>query len=162
MKPYKYVLALIALFILVMCLPAVAQTTNDVVVVTNTPAATNAPVELPPGFEQVADLLGPKVKPTLIAVMLWLAGLKLVLMPFAGNLGRWLRDKLNKAAEDQTGDADEWLAKLFKNPLYRFASTLVSFVGISFPNTAELERALKIQQEAVQKAIDGPVTPGGS
>lgn len=121
-------------------------------VATNAPT-TNAPaVVLPPGVDQIAALLPAKAKALLGRVVVWVGSLSLILAPFSVRLGSWLRDRLNKVADNQGGDTDKWLAKLFANPIYKFLSTLLLFVNISLPTTAELERAIRLQAEAVQAA----------
>lgn len=130
---------------------------------TNAPAASTnaiAIVELPPGFEQLTDLLPPKAKVFVVKVALWIGSLSLLIAPFATRLSHWLRDRLNRAASKNSAGKgmDAWLATLFANPIYKFFSVLLRFVNIEFPTTSDLERALKLQGEAVE-ASGGVASP---
>lgn len=162
MKPYKYVLALIALFMLAMCLPAVAQTTNDVVVSTNAPASTNAPIELPPGVKQAVSMLGPWLQALVTKAIVIFGSIGVVFAPFAPWIRRKIWDWMNSVAESSDTDDDVYLERLFSNPAYKFVAFLLRFARVDLPTSADLTRALQLQKEAIDEAIDAPVSAGGS
>lgn len=155
-------LAVLSLSFLALAVIAQEPALTNVVVVgdvsTNTVATTNV-VNLPPAFEQVANLLGPKFKEILTQVTIWIGSLSLIIAPFAGRLGRWLRDRINQIAEGKAIGTDVWLRKLFDNIIYQTISTALRFINIDFPTTEELDRAVKLQAEAVAEARK--VTVGG-
>lgn len=148
----------IRLAILVILLPLLVFAQTNDFASTNAVAITNVPTSLPPGMEQVAKLFGPKVYAFVIKVAVFFGGIKLLLIPFAGWIERKIRDWLNRIAESK-GNADEWLALLFSKTWYVVLAIVFEFFSITLPSTAELHRAIKLQNEAVVDAIDAAVPP---
>lgn len=132
----------------------VAWTRDSAVVV-----ATNA-VTLPPGVEQIADILGPKAKAVIAQVVIYVGTLSLVFGWFSTRIDHWLRDRLNKIAEGAGGNTDVWLANLFTNPIYRFLATLLNFISVNLPTIGDLDRAVQHQREAVAAAKEVKSTEG--
>lgn len=176
MKSYKYVIGvaacILAMFALAMCYPAAAQPTNltaetlyetgvmnaDASVISGNLLPTNAPaVTLPPGVDQLVNLVfpSPAAKAKVMQVLLWLAVWGVAIGAFSQWIRRKLFDIMNRAAETAEGDDDVWLARVFANPGYKLLSLLLKYVHIYLPTTADLERAIALQKEAVKKAAEG-------
>lgn len=104
---------------------------------------------------QIPDTLEPLLKalPDWAGQLIfWVMTTSLALAPFAVWISHWLRDMANRAAESSEGDDDEFLRRLFSNPVYRTVAILLRFVNIHLPTLADLERAITLQAEAVHEA----------
>lgn len=113
------------------------------------------PTETPTSNSQLRpllDLLGGGHGKWLLSIITWFGTLSAVLAPFSVWLQHKLTDLCNTAAASSEVDDDEWLRKLYGNPIYRFWATLLRFVHIRLPTLADLERALKLQHEAITQA----------
>lgn len=110
---------------------------------------TNAVPDVGP-LKPVLDLLPAGAAAFLAKVIVWVGSFSLVIAPFAVWLRHKLADMLNVAATSREIDDDAWLRRLFANPVYRFAAVLLRFLRIDLPTSAELERALALQNEAVK------------
>lgn len=109
---------------------------------------TNDPV-IPPELNPLLKMLGDKVGAWVVKVVMWVMVLSALLAPVAGRIRNKIADVMNRAAETEDGDDDEKLRKLFSNPAYKFAAFILNFANIRLPTLAELERAIKLQAEAV-------------
>lgn len=129
-----------------LALNVIAQDTNAV-------PTTNV-VNLPPAFEQVADLIGPTFKSWLTTLTVWIGSLSLLIAPFATRLEHWLRDRLNLIADNNESGVgtDVWLRGLFSNPVYKTVSTVLRFINVNFPTLKDLDRAVRLQSEAIAAA----------
>lgn len=90
----------------------------------------------------VLDLLPAGAAAVLMKAIVWIGSFGLLLAPFSVWIQHKLTDLLNTAAASADVDDDAWLKKLFTNPVYRFAATLLRFLHIRLPTIADLERAL--------------------
>lgn len=153
---------LFVLVITTIALAALGQT-NLTTNLTNLPLpmdepVTPAPITVPEFLKPLFELLGGK-GPLLTTLIAWVAAIGVALAPVSGVISRWLRDALNKAASTQAINDDEWLRRLFSNKLYASAAFLLRFVNIDLPTSADLERAIELQKEAVAKAQPANATP---
>lgn len=102
-------------------------------------------VEVPEGLESILKLL----PDWLVKPLMWLAAFALALAPFANWLSNKLQDLVNQAAESAETDDDEYLRKLFSNPVYRVAAFVLNLANIRLKTLGDLERAIEQQREAV-------------
>lgn len=162
MKTSRIVLILTLLFSSLAALCAFGQPTNPPpeVVVTNS-VSTNV-ITLPPGVKQAVGMLGPKLQEFVTKAIVVLGSIGIAIAPFAPWIRRRIWDWMNSVAESADVDDDVYLARLFGNPLYKFTSFLLRFARVDLPTEKDLERAIGLQAQAVAKAIDAPVSSGGS
>lgn len=102
-------------------------------------------------LQPLIDLLGGSKGP-LAAVIAWLAAASAALAPFSVWIQHKLADWMNSVAESADEDDDKYLASLFANKAYKLVALLLRFVNIKLPTSADLERAIKHQKEAVAEA----------
>lgn len=130
----------------------------------NAEGATNAPaLTLPDGIDQVVGLLGPNAKVIAVKVAAWMAALSIILAFVRKGVDHWFRDRMNAAAI-ANGGGDTWLRSIYGAAWYRTIATLLAFVSISLPSVSDLDRATKLQREAVSDALDknsNPTPTGG-
>lgn len=87
------------------------------------------------------------------AVALSVVGsIRVALIPFAGPLNRWIADKLNDVARKSVQDDDDYLRGLFSARWYKFVAVALFLMSVHLPSLADLERAIKLQREAVAAA----------
>ena len=92
-----------------------------------------------------------------MTIIVWMGGFTLVLAPFSVWIQHKLADMMNTAASSADLDDDAWLRRMFSNPVYRFAATLLRFAHVRLPVQADLDRALEI--EALARAEVKPADP---
>lgn len=156
--------------------------TNDVITVSNTPVIPDVVIPTPDtNVQAVLTVTGPTpvalteltgIKPLdalLTGKLGWLAQLiailgsiRVALVPFGGKIQRWLADRMNAIASRNSVDDDQYLRELFSAKWYKFLAFILMFASIKLPTLPDLERAIKLQQEAVLDAQNSnPASPGG-
>jgi len=102
-------------------------------------------------IQPLLDLLGGKgtIVTTLLA---WVAALGMALAPVSTWISHSLRDSLNRVAASQAEDDDAYLRRLFSAKWYSAAAFLLRFISVDLPVLADLERAIKLQAEAVEES----------
>jgi hypothetical protein len=95
-------------------------------------------------------------------VVAWLVAIRLALIFLHGKIQRAVADRLNAVAATEAVDDDKYLADLFAHPTYRFTAFLLLMVGIPLPSSADLERAIQLQREAVEAARPVHITQNPS
>jgi hypothetical protein len=90
-----------------------------------------------------------------------IAYLKLASTLFEVRLQHWFADQLNEAAASADQDDDAFLRELFAHRAYRVTAFALRLFGFRLPTLADLERAVRLQREAV-RAADGELRPTAS
>jgi len=144
-----------ALLIFALPLLVLAQT-NDVPV-PEVPAVSTNSVPAAGPLKPVLDLLPSNLQDLINKVIMWIGSFSLVLAPFAVWIRHKLSDMLNTAAESSETDDDEWLRKLFGNPIYSFLATMLRFLHVNLPVLSDLERAILQQRQAVAESKGLPL-----
>lgn len=109
----------------------------------------------PPAAEDLQpliDLLAAKQGSWLATLLAWMGTVSVLLSPFAVRIRNMLADMLNDTAATESEEDDAYLLKLFSQPWYRFLSFVLGLINIRFPTLSELQRAIRLQKEAVEKA----------
>lgn len=135
---------------------AAAQPTNPVIVTaTNTVSGTNAaPAVVSETIQPLINLLG-GAGTWITTLIAWLGAISLAMAPFTVWVQHKLADAMNRAAESKEDTTDdEYLRKLFSHSWYKFLTFLARFANFRFPTLSDLERALKLQAEAVKEAVN--------
>lgn len=98
-------------------------------------------------LQPLLDLLAGKAGwlPTVLA---WIAALKTASTFVEGAIARWAADRLNDVAATESADDGGYLRDLFARPGYKFGAFLLRLVGVRLPTLADLERAIRLQNEA--------------
>jgi hypothetical protein len=109
-------------------------------------------------IQPLLDLLGGNSKSVITTVIAWLVALRLALVFAHGYIQRWMSDVMNKVAASETHDDDEFLLALFNKGWYKTLVFVGLVVGWPLPSKADLERAIRLQQEAAGKEQPVPVT----
>lgn len=136
------------------------STTGTVWVVVETNGVpTNAAPDFVGPLKPVLELLPASWLPFLTKLIIWMGSASLVFGGFSVKIQHWLTNRLNNAAASSELDDDEWLRRLFANPIYRFLATALRFFSIRLPTTDDLERAVAQQAEAVAIAKSKGVVP---
>lgn len=127
-----------------------------------TPPATSAVstnLNLPTVLAPIINLLPLNLKLIVVKILVWSASMSALLVWFRKNIDHWFRDKMNAAAV-ANGGGDAWLLSIYSAKWYRFIATVLAFLSISLPSASDLNRATKLQREAVNDAMkDGPTPP---
>ncbi|HOP99132.1 MAG TPA: hypothetical protein PLK78_17075 [Verrucomicrobiota bacterium] len=105
-------------------------------------------------IKPLLDLLSGKFG-WLSTVLTWLGAITPVTALFATRFKHWASDKLNEIAASSDKDDDAYLRALFSQQWYRFLAFLLRFTPFQLPTLADLERAIALQEEAVQEAAPG-------
>ena len=84
--------------------------------------------------------------PTLLT---WIAALKLAMTLFETQFAHWAADRLNAVAASSDEDDDAYLRQIFSAKSYRTVGFVLRMLGFRLPTLADLERAIKLQAEAV-------------
>lgn len=131
--------------ILAMATIALAQTN-----VVENPSGPTSPAGQ--AFQPILELLGGKAGNIMTTLIAWIVAISIALAPFSGMISRRLRDMLNEAAESSKLDDDDYLRRLFSRGWYQTAAFLLRFINVDLPTTAELDRAIALQKEAIAEA----------
>lgn len=99
-------------------------------------------------LQPLIELLGGKGS-WITTVIAWFGAVALALTPFTVFIQHKLADAINNVAASSETDDDAYLRWLFSRGWYRFPTFLLRFANIRFPTLSDLERALKLQAEAV-------------
>lgn len=102
-------------------------------------------------LKPLLDLLGGQLG-WLPTVITWIAAIKLAMTFFETTFAHWAADKLNEIAATESSDDDDYLRQLFAMGWYRFVAFTMRLLGFRLPTLADLERAIRLQKEAVVDA----------
>ncbi|TXH09652.1 MAG: hypothetical protein E6R03_16540 [Hyphomicrobiaceae bacterium] len=108
-------------------------------------------------IQPLLDLLGGNAKSTLATGVAWFFAIRFALVFVHGIIQRFAADRLNAVAASSSKDDDEFLLTLFQKPWYRGLVVFGLLIGFPLPSLADLERAIRLQQEAAAKAQPVPV-----
>ena len=90
--------------------------------------------------------------PWITKAVTWIAYLKLASTLFEVRLQHWFADRLNEAAASADQDDDTFLRQIFTHRGYRVTAFALRLFGFRLPTLADLERALRLQHEAVRES----------
>lgn len=149
---YKIALLIVALAFATMPLLLFAQDPT-----TNAPIATNAvtTMDLPSPLAPIINLLPVNLRVLAVKILVWSASMSALLVWFRTRIDHWLRDRMNAAAE-ANGGGDAWLRSIYGSVWYRAIATVLAFVSINLPSVSELDRSVKMQQQAVAESKANP------
>lgn len=98
------------------------------------------------------ELLTGETRSWVTTAIAWAVAIRFALIFLHGKLQRAIADRLNAVAATDSEDDDAYLAALFAHPTYRLTAFLLLMVGVPLPSSADLERAIRLQREAVEAA----------
>lgn len=101
-------------------------------------------------LQPLIDLLAGKYG-GITTVLAWIAAARTAGIFVGGILRRWAADRLNAIAASASLDDDEYLRDTFAHPGYKLIAFLLALAGLDLPSSADLERAIQMQNEAARK-----------